>query len=145
MKTFTNTIQDNDAISRVLDAEAIDLTFTLTQHRYAFNKQLEEDVVLIEFPEQVGAEEFSDKAIDYINRCTDHTAEVSDQLPKAKSQSWGFCSYEVYLPCIQIRFADGLQVEGELLTDFNGKPYGVIVTAVYEDEAIKLLDTVIRF
>ncbi len=145
MKTFTNTIQNNDAISRVLDAEAIDLAFTLVQHRHSFNKQLEEDVVLIEFREPVGAEEFSDTAIDYINRCTEHTAGRCDQLPKTKSQNWGFFSYEVYLPCIQIRFAAGVQVEGELLTDHNGKPYGVIVTAVYEDEDIELLDTVIRF
>ncbi len=144
MKQFTIPIQENDVISRGIDAEAIDIAFALAASSYAINKQLEEDVVLLEFPKLEAAENFTDKAIDYINRCTDHNAEVADQLCRAKSNEWNVYPVGVYLPTIEIRFENGRQVEGLLLTDLNGKPFGVIVIDCDDNEA-HLLETVIRF
>lgn len=141
----TKDISSLDVISSGLGAELLYIAWTLADYPHAVNKQLEEDVVLFEFADAESCEDFTQAAVDYINRCTEHEADLAYQPCTAKSNSWQRDSISVYLPTIEIRFdGEGLQVEGQLLSDDNGKPYGVLVIDCDKKDA-KLLETVIRF
>lgn len=140
------TTTSNTTVSKASDmqAKAIALTWLLVENRHAINKMLEEDVLLFEFVNVLAAEKFVDAAIDYINSCTDHAAEIGEQNCKVRSNQWAIETVDAYVPTIEIRFADMPQVEGLLLTDINGIPYGVLVIDCNDEES-HLLDTVIHF
>lgn len=144
MTTMTSNILVSEAISSDIQAKAIALAWILVENPHAINKMLEEDVLLFEFVNVLAAEKFVDAAIDYINCCTKHTAEVGDQSCKVRSFQWAIETTDVYLPTIEVCFADTRQREGLLLTDVNGKPYGILVIDC-DDEEAHLIDTVIRF
>ena len=145
MTKLADTLSISNMINSGMDAEAIEIAWRLTENKHAINKQLEEDVVLFEFADAESCEDVTLAAVAYINRCTEHEAEFAYQPCTAKSNKWQYDAINVFLPTIEIRFnPNGRQVEGQLLTDINGKPYGVLVIECDKKDS-QLLETVIRF
>lgn len=135
-----------------VDAEAIDLTWTLVESLHAVNETVERGAVIFEFPNLADAEEFSEAVIAYIERCTEHEASSvdSEDFGTDTSYEWSITRSEkptltmIYLPTIELRLSDsGLQVEGLVVTNKNGIPLGVKVTECDKHRS-NLLGTFIR-